>query len=250
MSDSTVDLPDVVASAVEQVVDNSRALGVSWALRLGTISSTSPLAIIYDGDTQVVNATSMIGPLAIGGRCYVIMVPPSGNFVVGTANITVGYLGANVAVGGTIVTTPAGGAETAVPSGSWSSEPIYSFDDDTVYKATLTGFVTESTGAGGAVSFLRIRKGAATTTGTQLGLTEVFSPGGFGGLTQGFTHVLYFKNGSGSTVRTRLSLTINGVIGAGTWSLSGTNTDIPLSVVVESVGSIFALPGLKNVPSV
>jgi hypothetical protein len=250
VSQTPSELPGIVTSAVEQVLENPRALGLSWSLRMATVLGTTPLVVVYDGDTEVVNAISMIGPLAQGARCYVILVPPSGNFVVGTINVTIGYLGANVTNTGTGATTPVGGAETAVASATWASEPTYSFDDDTIYKATLTGFLIESTGAGGAVSFLRIRKGSATTSGTQLGLVELFSPAGFGGLTMSYSHTLYFKNSSGSTVRTKLSLSINGVIGAGQWTITGDNTNVPLSLVIESVGSIFAFPGLKNVPTV
>lgn len=246
---TALELPGIVASAVQQVVSDSRGLGLTWALRIATVSTTSPLAIIYDGDTQVINAVSMIGPLAPLQRVYSLMVPPSGNFIVGCLNTTLGNMGANVCslVGSAIITTPAGGAETAVPSGTWNVEPNFSFDPDTIYKATITGFVNESTGAG-AVCFIRLRRGSATIIGNQLGLVEMFTPAGFGGLTQSFHYVMYFKN-TGDVVRTKLSLTLNGVIGAGTWSFYGDNTNVPLAVVVESVGSITANPGLSRVPA-
>lgn len=240
------ELPGVIASAVQEVVDNSRGLGISWTLRMATIASTSPLVAIYDGDTEVSNVVSMIGPLAPTQRCYVLIVPPSGNFIVGCFTSTLGNLGANVSNGG--VSTPAGGAETAVPSATWDTEPTYSFEDKTIYKATVSGFISESSGAGGAVAFVRLRRGSASITGTQIGLTEIFGPGGFGGLTASFTQMMYFKNTTGSVVRTKLSLTVNGVIGAGVWGLSGIASANPLAVVVESVGSIFTNPGLSHVP--
>ncbi len=242
------ELPGIVASAVKQVVDDSRGLGLTWAIRIATIIITTPLTIIYDGDVDTANAVSMIGPLSPGQRVYCLIVPPSGNFVVGCLNTTLGNMGANVATAGTVATTPAGGAETAVPSGSWRVEPVYNFDPKTIYKATISGFMIESNGAG-AVCFIRIRKGSAQTTTTTLGLVEVFTPAGFGGLTQSFTYVMYFKNATSDVVRTKLSLTINGAVGVGTWSLNGDAVSSALAIVVESVGSIYANPGLANVPT-
>ena len=241
MSEAAVQggLPDVVASAVKQVVDDSRGLGLTWAIRLATVISTSPLAVIYDGDAVVMNAVSMIGPVPKARRVYVLIVPPSGNFIVGAveSSVSYGFIGANSTDNGTVCTTPAGGAETAVPSGQWDSEPTFEFISQRIYKVTMNGFTIESTGAGGAVSFLRIRKGSASTTGTQLCLKEVFHPAGFGGFTQSFSYVAYFKNSTPQTAASQLSLTINGVIGIGTWSLAGIGGD-PMEVVVEDVGSI------------
>ena len=246
---TSLELPGVIASAVQQVVSDSRGLGLTWTLRIATILTTSPLTIIYDGDTDTSNAVSMIGPLAPLQRIYSLIVPPSGNFVVGCLNTTLGNMGANTSTGGTVVTTPAGGAETAVPAGSWNAEPTYFFEPKVIYKATVSGFMIESTGAGSTVGLIRIRRGSASTTGTVLGLAEKFSPAGFGGLTQSFCYVMYFKNNTSDVVRTKLSLTINGVIGGGTWSLYGTANDAPLAVVVESVGSITANLGLSFVPT-
>ena len=252
MSDSIAqmpsELPAVVTSAVQQVLSDSRGLGLTWSLRIATVIVTSPLTIIYDGDTSTANAVSMIGPLAQDQRVYCLIVPPSGNFIVGCLNATLGNMGANVATGGTVITTPAGGAETAVPSGSWNVEPVFNFDPKTIYKATISGFMAESGGAG-AVCFIRIRRGSGTITGNLLSLVEMFTPAGFGGLTASFTFIAYFKNATDNVIRTKLSLTINGVIGAGTWLLAGNATQMPLAVVVESVGSITANPGLAYVPT-
>jgi len=136
---------------------------------------------------------------------------------------------------GIVCTTPGGGAETAVPSAGWDSEPNLSWVNDGLWRVRVTGFTIESTGAGGAVSLLRVRKGTATVVGTQLGLVEVFHPVGFGGFTQAFEWHLLIKNTSGSTVTTKLSLTINGVVGAGTWSLYG-DGNRKLSMDIEEIG--------------
>ena len=138
---------------------------------------------------------------------------------------------------GTVVTTPAGGAETAVPTAQWDTEPNLSWRNGGLWRVFVSGFTIESTGAGGIVSLVRLRKGQATVAGTQLGLAEVFHPAGFGGLTQSFAFPFYFKNTSGSAVTTRLSLTIQGVFGAGTVSLYG-DANMALRIEVQDVGNV------------
>lgn len=233
------ELPDIIASAVKQAVDDSRGLGLTWTLRLATVIVIAPITIIYDGDTETSNAVSMIGPVRSGQRVYCLILPPSGNFIVGSTEATMsrGFLGANATNNGTVCTTPAGGAETAVPAASWDIEPTYSLINNRIYRADLDGFTIESTGGGGAVSLLRLRKGQATVVGTQLGLKELFHPVGFGGFTQSFSYRVYFKNTSGVTVQTKMSLSINGVVGAGTWSLYGDTND-RLTIAINDCGSV------------
>lgn len=225
-----------VLAAVQELINQSRALGLTWTLRMATVTTPSPLAVVYDGDTTVVSVVSMIGPLDVNQRIYVLLIPPSGSFVVGTTETSMsrGVLGINATDNGVVCTTPAGGAETAVPSAQWDSEPAYQLPNNRIFRATMSGFTIESTGAGGAVSFVRLRKGQQTTAGTVLGLKEVFHPNGFGGFTQSFCYDAWFKNTSGATVITQLSLTINGVVGGGTWSLSGL-TGEPLVIVVQDL---------------
>lgn len=225
-----------VIAAIQETINQSRALGLTWTLRMATVTTPSPLSVVYDGDTVVVSVVSMIGPLDVNQRVYVLLIPPSGSFVVGTTETSMsrGILGVNATDNGVVCTTPAGGAETAVPSAQWDSEPIYQLPNNRIFRATISGYTIESLGAGGAVSFLRVRKGQQTTAGTQLCLKEVFHPGGFGGFTQSFCYDVFFKNTSGSTVQTALSLTINGVVGGGVWSLSSTTTE-PLVIVVQDL---------------
>jgi len=73
----------VALSAVQAVTDNSSRLGLTWQLRAGTVTTSSPLSVIYDGDSVGIMMTSMVGDLDIGQRVYAISVPPSGNFVCG-----------------------------------------------------------------------------------------------------------------------------------------------------------------------
>ena len=76
---------------VKATVDNARALGLIWTLRLATMTSIDPVEGIYDGDTEAggvaIAMTSMVGSVAIDDRVYVIGVPPSGNFIVGRVGL-------------------------------------------------------------------------------------------------------------------------------------------------------------------
>jgi|EndMetStandDraft_3_1072993.scaffolds.fasta_scaffold17634_2 hypothetical protein len=76
-------LPGLMTAAVQQAVEQSRALGLTWTLRLAT--ATSVTEVILDGDDKIINVISMIGPLFPTMRLYVMMIPPAGNFVVGGA---------------------------------------------------------------------------------------------------------------------------------------------------------------------
>jgi hypothetical protein len=107
-------IPDVVGAAVQEVLTQARNLGITWSLRIATVDADGPLVVIFDGDSSQLSAVSMIGALTIGQRVYVMIVPPSGNFVVGIADQAVdfGRLGAArfityaQAVGSTTSATP------------------------------------------------------------------------------------------------------------------------------------------------
>jgi hypothetical protein len=190
------------------------------------------------------------GTVGSGGKLLfqsgsTLQIDQGGAFVIDATSQPRGLLGVNSTDNGTVITTPAGGAERAVPSASWDAEPTYQFLDGRMYKVTITGFVIESTGAAANVCLLRVRKGAASTAGTVLLLQEVFNPPNYGGLTKGFCFSGLFKNSSGATVNSALSLTINGVVGAGTWSLVGTTAGL-LTVEVFDVGATADFPNLAG----
>lgn len=79
----------ITGVAIQELISQARSLGISWNLRLATVTSNSGvggLAIIFDGDTVAISATNITGDfLASGDRVYVIMVPTTGNYVVGHA---------------------------------------------------------------------------------------------------------------------------------------------------------------------
>lgn len=79
-------LPNLIASAVQEVVRQAKALGISWTIRPATVSlsTTGTTSVVLDGDTNPISVTNMSGiPLISGQRVYVLITPPSGNFVFG-----------------------------------------------------------------------------------------------------------------------------------------------------------------------
>ena len=78
--------PELIGTGAQAVVENAKRLGLTWTIRLATISDATNGAVmaIYDGDTVAIGMTSMIGAVFTGQRVYVIQVPPSGNFIAGS----------------------------------------------------------------------------------------------------------------------------------------------------------------------
>lgn len=68
---------------VKAITENADRLGLTWTLRPGTVSVSSPLTVIMDGDSVAIDMFSMCGTVFAGERVWVISVPPSGNYVVG-----------------------------------------------------------------------------------------------------------------------------------------------------------------------
>jgi hypothetical protein len=81
----------LVGAAAKEIVQQAQTLGLTWNLRIATVVSSSfasGLAIVFDGDTVTISATNMTGDILVGGdRVYVVMIPQSGNFVVGHAEV-------------------------------------------------------------------------------------------------------------------------------------------------------------------
>ena len=74
---------DAITAAAQQVVADAKRLGLTWTLQNGTVTATTPVKVQMDGDTVSIQVTSMIGPVGVGSRVYIIQVPPAGNFIVG-----------------------------------------------------------------------------------------------------------------------------------------------------------------------
>ncbi len=75
---------EAIVAAAKQVVIDARRLGLIWTMQNATVTSTSPVQATMDGDNVSIQVTSMIGPLRLGLRVYIIQVPPAGNYVIGS----------------------------------------------------------------------------------------------------------------------------------------------------------------------
>jgi hypothetical protein len=78
---------DLTAVTVQEVKDNAGSLGLNWILRPATVntfdSSTSVAQATLDGDAAPIPMISLAGPLLAGMRVMVMIIPPSGNYIIG-----------------------------------------------------------------------------------------------------------------------------------------------------------------------
>jgi len=82
-------LPELLSTAARGIVDNANRLGLTWRLSIGTVmeaSSSNRLLVILDGDEAEISVTSMMGEVTVGRRVYVVSIPPSGNYVIGSVS--------------------------------------------------------------------------------------------------------------------------------------------------------------------
>jgi hypothetical protein len=91
-------IANIISAGAKQLIDNAKALGLTWTIRISTIVNSGPDAItgIMDGDTVPIGLTNMSGlEIRSGDRVYVIITPPSGNFISGKVVVEDLRLGAN-----------------------------------------------------------------------------------------------------------------------------------------------------------
>ena len=74
---------DLAVAQVQAIIENAQKLGLVWILRLATVSDDDPILAVQDGDSEPIAHTSMIGAVYSGERVWVLVVPPSGNYIVG-----------------------------------------------------------------------------------------------------------------------------------------------------------------------
>jgi hypothetical protein len=98
----SVDFDTAAALAITQtqaVIANATALGLTWQLRLGTITQVNAegsvadvakdfIYALLDGDTEPIRVDTMSGSVSTDQRVYIIQVPPSGNFIIGTPGVS------------------------------------------------------------------------------------------------------------------------------------------------------------------
>lgn len=97
-----VEAPQLISVGTQSMVSRAASLGLTWTLRRATVtaSTAGAMQVTYDADTAPVNCVNLTGELlSLGDRVMGMIVPPSGNFIIGFAgNPTlpagvVGYVG-------------------------------------------------------------------------------------------------------------------------------------------------------------
>jgi hypothetical protein len=86
-SDGTA-LADIMSTTVKELLRQARALGLTWTLRLATVvtNAADSMTAQYDGDTAAISMVNITGTnLQPEERVYVLIIPPSGNFIIGRA---------------------------------------------------------------------------------------------------------------------------------------------------------------------
>lgn len=235
---ATASSAEVSTTLVDSLIAQARALGLTWTLRLATVITVTPLQALFDGDDTPLEMTSMIGPITSGSRIYVIIIPRSGNFVVGRVGGTpTRYLGANIGTA-TGFAASSTGTEVAFASSFWNvAEPTFTFNPHGFFRLEAELAPAPST-ATPKSAIWRIRKGQATTTGTVLGVFYVTMAAPFANV--GFSNRVfcYVRNTSDSDVVTKLSMTVQASLGTGASQIYAGDSGSPTFIAVKEVGTI------------
>jgi hypothetical protein len=159
------------AARILAVQENSRRLGLTWQLAIGTVSTADPITVTLDGDTEAIGMVSMIGAVTVGQRVYVDVVPPSGNFICGVAALVpavgsvVSYVAARADAGPVTVEVPV------------FTAPAYTFLAGQVYRATWYGDTSSS--ASNATALYRVRPGTVAGTIVNVSAYQMAVTAGF-----------------------------------------------------------------------
>jgi hypothetical protein len=84
-------VPELIGVAAQSIVENANRLGLTWIIRLATVvdgNDSAAIKAIYDGDSEPISMVSVSGIYSAEARVYVLAVPPSGNFIIGTNDLT------------------------------------------------------------------------------------------------------------------------------------------------------------------
>ena len=128
----TVEAPSLVGIGAESIVDRAKSLGLTWTLRPATVAvvvddSPTGTQIIYDGDTEPINCMNLGVNVVAGDRVMGLMVPPSGNYIIGpiTGPSWPGFVAeaSSTSSTGAIGTTPV--ATLTIPGIVWRAGRAY-----------------------------------------------------------------------------------------------------------------------------
>lgn len=83
---------EIFGVMAKAMVENANRLGLTWVMRRATVVNRTPGTIFitaqYDGDATPIGMVNLIGGVSNGARVYVLQVPPSGNYVIGSDDYT------------------------------------------------------------------------------------------------------------------------------------------------------------------
>lgn len=79
--------PEDVTALTQAILENAQRLGLKWNLIPGTVTAinagSAQVMVLIDGDSVAIGAHSLIGTFDVGTRVMVLVVPPSGNYILG-----------------------------------------------------------------------------------------------------------------------------------------------------------------------
>jgi hypothetical protein len=189
------ELPKLLASQAEAVVERAKSLGLTWTLRPATVStaptSSAPPSVIYDGDTVPIGAISLIGTVAVDDRVMMLVIPPGGSYIIGDLNMIP-------------VTTR---IDSASSTSATSVEAVALTIDTMVFapnSAYRVSWGTDQLSSVTNVVAWRVRQAGIAGTIVYLGQRGV--PGGVGAQ-QRFESTFYVINSSDSSISDSLVLT-------------------------------------------
>lgn len=238
---------DIIDARIRQHLDRVTAMG--------TVASVDPAAltaqVVIDGSTQAMPVRHP-GNLAPTTGDRVGLVKYAGYWIVSftyNPRLPRGELGAQASDFGTVASST--GSEVAVPAAQWSfagvaGEPEYTFVAGRMYALHLSGGCYDSAGTV-HLATIRVRRGSAAVGGDLLAFVRYQMAPGIGTNVPTFDFTRYVR--AAIDVNTKLTLTVQRALGAGSVNLYG-DANIPLMVRVTDIGSISANPGLAVVATV
>ena len=157
MSDPLGAAGAMAQAQVRAIVQNATALGLTWTRRPATVTQDDPVMAVFDGDTEAIGMTSLIGPVTVDERVWVDIIPPSGNYIMARATplpTLRARASFNLATGLGFTTVSFGFIDEKVPAAdSWftGAAPVttFSFPETGRYAVTAVGF-PNITGAAGS----------------------------------------------------------------------------------------------------
>lgn len=195
-----------------------------------------------DDSLQVGGTLQALAAATVAGNLTVVGTSEAANYTLGAASLPRFYFAPTYCNAGGLIATSTG-TEVAVPSASWTAEPTYAFLAGRLY-AIKVQFNPNWSGSGLGWGHFKIRKGAASTSGTILGAAYIDVAAGFADNGHSHFETFFIKNTSGSTVSTKLSMTVDHLGGTGNMSVYGGEAAGPTYILPRDAGAVADNSGL------